>query len=326
MNFPSSSQTNKRERNAPQRLGDTAILDLSDSFEDINFGDSSSDDFVPPKEQMDLPREKVVARIKRVTKKSKTNQTPISRPTVNLDAEFDSIAANEATTGSANAVQGFNDGTAYCIAHTEQSKTGPSIGNLESLPIVFENEADEWTDSRKNIGLFDICQQILMEFRPYSKESLARISILEEAMIKNGSLTMNKTRATENLENSRMFSKLNHLPISNDVDFNELERNLGDEDFRNVAVTHLAQLPIKSAIGNQGKLLKLVIHSIIDRSYLANFNWSGTSRQGERRIAFGKAKNLVESLFVIVTKIDSTYKYEVFMYSLKEKILKHAYE
>lgn len=234
MNVPSSSQTNKRGRHAPQRFGAPSTLDLSDSFEDINFGDSSFDEFVPPKEQLDLLGEKVVARIKRVTKKSKPNQTPISRPTVNLDAEFDSIAANEATTGSSKSI---NDGTVYCIAHTEQSKRRPSIVNLESLPIMFENDVDEWTDSRKNIGLFDICQQILMEFRHYSKESLARISILEEAMIKNGSLTMNKSRATENLENSRMFAKSNRLPISNDVDFNELERNLGDEDFRNIAVS-----------------------------------------------------------------------------------------
>lgn len=83
---------------------------------------------------------------------------------------------------------------------------------------------------------------------------------------------------------------------------------------------------MKSAIGNHGKLLKMVVHSIIERSYLANFNWTGTSRHGEKRIGFSKAKNFVEALYSIVTRIDSSYKHEVFMYTLKEKILKHAYE
>lgn len=89
----------------------------------------------------------------------------------------------------------------------------------------------------------------------------------------------------------------------------------------------MARLPNKkSAIGNQGKLLKLVLHSIIDRSYLASYNWTGSSRQGGKRNAFCKAKNLTNILYAIVTKIDSSYTHEVFMYTLKEKILKHAYE
>lgn len=92
-------------------------------------------------------------------------------------------------------------------------------------------------------------------------------------------------------------------------------------------VGHLARVPnLKSTIGNQGKLLKLVVHSIIDRSYLANYNWTGSSRNNEKRIGFCKAKNLVDTLYAIVAKIDSTYTHEVFMHILKEKILKHAYE
>lgn len=92
-------------------------------------------------------------------------------------------------------------------------------------------------------------------------------------------------------------------------------------------IENLAQVPnMKSAIGNQGRLLKLVMHSIIDRSYLANFNWKGISRIGDKRIAFCNAENLVELLYAIVTKIDSSYSYDVFIFTLKEKILKHAYE
>lgn len=90
-----------------------------------------------------------------------------------------------------------------------------------------------------SVDTVEMCKKLLLEFRQYAKESLARISIIEEAMIKNGTLShhMNKSKAAETFEKSRMFGKSNRLPITNDVDFSEFEKNLEDEEFKNVAVS-----------------------------------------------------------------------------------------
>lgn len=282
--FPSNSGKDKRGRYPPERYGDTALLDLSDSLEDIlNLGDNSFDDknFVPSEELMESSSEKIVAKIKRIstikrvakkpkldkilTKSHVNNSAAVyNLPTinsVNLDIEFDDLSkfptdcinANEAqiaqnnidgsifdankndvTNISVNTDQIYNENTACNIASdSKKIVNNASIGN-QSINL-FKNESVEGKighDSR----IFDICQQILLEFRHYAEESSTRISILEEAMIKNGSLTMHRSRATDNFENSRLFAKSNRLPISNDADFNVFEKNLGDEDFKFIAV------------------------------------------------------------------------------------------
>lgn len=259
-NLASNSPTsNKRGRHAPQRYGDAATLELSDSFEDILIlGDNSFDDrnFVPSEEGSDASGEKIVARIirpipsfKRTSKKSKIDRTPIkSRTTSNKSKQSDSQTLDVlATITSVNLDNEFDDlseaPVENLIANRDVTMPVESLNADRDVLTPIENSiathdvaTTENTTADAIAGIFGMCQNILLEFRHYVKESLARVSIIEEAMIKNGTLNMHTAKIVNNIEDSRIFMKSNRLPIGNDADFKEFETNLYDENFKNVAV------------------------------------------------------------------------------------------
>lgn len=245
-----------------------------DSFDDQNFVPSegatdSSSEKILARIVKPLPM------LKRTAKRSKANKTPTTSrdtnnnskksdpkalevlatiTTVNLDKEFDGLSnapvedpimklshmkEAQATSHSVNTVLSSNENAACNVANTEDREKELNCRSNEDQTKTFNDiNSIEGKNTHDNgiAGLLGICQKILLEFRHYAKESMARISILEEAMIKNGTLTLHRSKANEHFENSRIFTKSNRLPIANDADFNEFEKNLGDEDFKIVAV------------------------------------------------------------------------------------------
>lgn len=244
------TKSNKRERHSPKRYGRFGQLNLDDSLEDLlNLGDDSFEDrlFVPTGAVSDSSSDSTKVVKRSAAKKLKVNSTSTTSnakknnhkqidsldvlkeiTSINLDNEFDNILLdanqNKVISNSPNANKSSNHGI-LCDVELCGEKKDKLSG------LSFENHKKSSDDP-----ILSICQSILSEFRNYAKESLARISILEEAMIKNGILTLQKPKAAENFENSRIFSKSNRLPISNDADFHEFEKNLEDEDFKNVTV------------------------------------------------------------------------------------------
>lgn len=72
----------------------------------------------------------------------------------------------------------------------------------------------------------------------FSKETLARISIIEDAMLKNGTLGQadHKPSIAKNIEEIRIFELANHLPLKNINHLKTFEENLADLEFRKAAV------------------------------------------------------------------------------------------
>lgn len=84
---------------------------------------------------------------------------------------------------------------------------------------------------------------------------------------------------------------------------------------------------VKSSNGDQAKLLKRLVAKMFERSFLANFTWSGKSINGQRKIALKSHDKIVELLYKISNNcLNKTYNYEDFLNHLKNKILKYAYE
>lgn len=198
--------------NAPNRLGKTAAnheLNLSDSFGAVFSDDSFEDrDYVPNEESNDESTDNVVARI---------SKTGVSFP------------ENKKSRTQKNCVQN-ND-------QTEQT----TIVNLDD---VFDANSQKKNPihvrDQDDTEIKVLFQTILSEFRQFRKESLARIGTVEDAMLNNGLLSMlnnsNKSKSAEMFEKSRIFGKSNRLPISNQLDFLEFEKNLKDDEFRKIAV------------------------------------------------------------------------------------------
>lgn len=83
---------------------------------------------------------------------------------------------------------------------------------------------------------------------------------------------------------------------------------------------------VKSAYGNQAKMSKLLTYRIIDRAFLANFNWTGKSAGDKTKRPFKNLQNIIDLLHATVMDLDTNYGREVFLNHLKHKILKYACE
>lgn len=212
-----SKKRMRREIKSPQRYGDIGLLDFSDSFEEyLNLADNSFDDknYEPPEEPM-VSSEKIVARITKPipglhrAKKAKSNEAPSqSRFTennvmqrtvvsnkadnlativpVNFDAEFDALTDIAITNSD---IMAISDSMCDNMLGSDENK-------LNSVQGKKTTDVDQ-----HSVDTVEMCKKLLLEFRQYAKESLARISIIEEAMIKNGTLShhMNKSKAAETI-------------------------------------------------------------------------------------------------------------------------------
>lgn len=92
------------------------------------------------------------------------------------------------------------------------------------------------------------------------------------------------------------------------------------------ALSQIPGLNMPSMLGNKAKVLKMVLYSIIEPSCLANFTWTGKAANGRRKNAMKKYPRILQLLHTVVKGADETYIYATFLYHLKEKVIKYAYE
>lgn len=83
---------------------------------------------------------------------------------------------------------------------------------------------------------------------------------------------------------------------------------------------------IISTVGNQSKMLKKIVGIIFEKSFLANFTWSGKSVRGKKKIQLRIYKNIVDFMYGIANGMDKTYQHSTYLDILKNKVIKYAYE
>lgn len=196
------------------------------------------------------------------------NQSDTRDDDLNLDSDFDvdsdsdsvtsqieEVVSKSDTIESSSDIQGDHSiATDKEIFHkVKDDKLGcetmcsNALDQFESIKSIHENVVSKQNKNEQTAehqmfnDIFSVCRTImseLIELRDRSKETLARISIIEEAMLKNGALgqTNNKSVIAKNIEEIRMFELANHLPLTNIRDLESFEKNLADVEFRKIAV------------------------------------------------------------------------------------------
>lgn len=205
----------KRNRRSPQRYGNVGQLDASDSFEeslisndDINFNSSEI-----------ATSQKVVATVGKKPPAKKLRGDTAEPKTINLDDEFDLLSEP--------------------ISSTLASSEVVSV-NVNDLPIVLsdDNHYIDHKTADSGADLMDVCQRILSQMTDVS----ARISMIEEIMLKNGSMKNvskdTKPNLINKIEDNRVFNATNHLPLRNIDDLKAFENNLNNAEFEDIAVIY----------------------------------------------------------------------------------------
>lgn len=170
-------------------------------------------------------------------------QTTLKNIIINFDHEFDSLSsmATDHTSPSVLIVDSTNSNDATDNETTNGDSTNGVLNRtfIGKSQFLFEKDTSNIFDGKNRCvnETLGICQQILLEFRQYAKESLTRIQILEESLIENGMVSKRKPKAAEVFEKSRMFLMSNRLPIKNKDDFDAFEKHILDDDFKEIAVS-----------------------------------------------------------------------------------------
>lgn len=97
--------------------------------------------------------------------------------------------------------------------------------------------------------------------------------------------------------------------------------------YRLLQIKALSHVPgLNALMGNKIKMIKLVLHSIIERSCFANYTWLGRGAKGQSKQSLQKHPNILQLLYTIVKGCDISYSYDLFLHHLKDKVIKYAYE
>lgn len=83
--------------------------------------------------------------------------------------------------------------------------------------------------------------------------------------------------------------------------------------------------PGNQLIYDHTKLLKKIVPKFFDSKLLAEYTWTGKTKEG-KKLKFEKKERIVNLLYGICKKINSNYPYPSFKWNLINKVLKYAYE
>lgn len=107
----------------------------------------------------------------------------------------------------------------------------------KEIPIERFNIAD--VQVKRNIDdVHTMCEMLLKKFQSYSNQTLARISLIEEALLINGSVSIahQKSNLVNKIEEANVFITANNLPIQERKHLEAFESNLKNVQFKNIAV------------------------------------------------------------------------------------------
>lgn len=83
--------------------------------------------------------------------------------------------------------------------------------------------------------------------------------------------------------------------------------------------------PGNQLIYDHTKLLKKIVPKFFDPELLAEYTWTGKTKEG-KKLKFEKKERIVKLLYGISKRINSNYPYSSFKWNLVNKVLKYAYE
>lgn len=264
----------KRTRVETKRFGEVGQLDLSESFDDIlNLADDSMEDktFVPPDESSPRLVYPLSKKIKAEALKnidfpnlddewdSDNSSNTQSNLVSNVQPNNVQLVSGSGNTSVLPDHENTSDQkTAQHETCVSQSGNDPESSNHENTSnqknpqheISFPESdiAKELLDNEKfpepNLiepqnnnmehDILTICKTVLLEQR----ETLARISLIENAMLKNGYLVKPNGQATivKNAEDLKDFMVSNHLPLKNAEYLLSFEKKLDVSEFEKIAV------------------------------------------------------------------------------------------
>lgn len=239
-----------RKKKEPERFGDVGILseedELNNTFERI-LSDDSIDEYIAEIPDKNALKRRVVHTTGRITKKKKGNNDDDHRKISwgdNFDEEFDNLnsqtnhelTVHDRETEQIPCDENDNDPSGYDADHI--SVTG------ETRECVIENSINIDTNSIKNDDYLDttVLNGLSSSVAGNNKlllEILARVRVIEESLMKNGSLigaNNNNISKGSSFEEFQTFMKSNRLPLQNIEDMASFEKNLFDSDFKKVSV------------------------------------------------------------------------------------------
>lgn len=212
----------KRRRRSPQRYGAGNRCNLLESFDETLSMEENSfddDDFIKDNIRTEKKTTRkangTAAAMKQQSKKKKENETELIE-IVNLDVEFESLSKSVSeTTSPSNGYASF----------------------VNEIPIEMNDEIRD-NEEKEAIcvsDVFNLCKSILQQVH----EIYARISVIEDTtLLKNGTLiaTNHKSNMVKNIEDNRIFTVTNRLPLKNVDDLIIFEEKLNDMEFMKIAV------------------------------------------------------------------------------------------
>lgn len=225
----------KRGRAGPSWFGNMAKstdLNFSDELEDPYADDSFNDKtYVPETKKVpNLPKAKRTKTMATIPKEHSCNEFM----NLELDDEFDKITnskLHETACIKSTAVHELHDMSASHLVDVNESHS-PTKNRLNSGLVEGEANVISKTSS------IDI--NLLMSLHQNSIEILARISVIEESLIKNKILTtIKKEDKFEEITHANVFLKANNFPFNCMEHMNTFEANLDCEDFKKVAVSDI---------------------------------------------------------------------------------------
>lgn len=126
--------------------------------------------------------------------------------------------------------------------HQDQSSNKLTELSSESAAHSFVHEQPMETNISDDVFAHAhstcVCQTVLNTLQTYAKETLARISVIENAMLTSGRIQIKneKSNLVQRIEDSNVFITANNLPICDIKSLDVFESNLKKEEFRKLAV------------------------------------------------------------------------------------------
>lgn len=200
------AKVSTRNKKKPNRYGNSESSFPTHEEEEEAFTDNSMDDpdFVLEKSSNSVSSDGEPSRKKtKIDASSKAQNKNITFEKNNFDDEFDSIR------------QTLHENSQLTV-----SPSGQSTNNIvDSLDGAF-------------------IRQQLLKLNTNTEQILARITVIEESLMRNGALITVNTNAKRQkaLEEFQSFSKLNKLPLKCIEDVKKFESNLLDSEFKSKAV------------------------------------------------------------------------------------------
>lgn len=205
---------NARNRTVPERYGNpVANIELESNLDETPeepYDDNSLDDVL-----FNLPTNKRRKTHNDETTSGESSDQSSHSLSLNFDGDFDKIQSASKTC----------DSTALSC----DQNNGADHGSLMQA-----------SESSQQFTLLDMkfIQQQLITLNQNTAQILARIAIIEESLISNGTLITVKTTITEKnaFQSYNAFVDSNNLPMKSLEDVNEFENKLSDEDWNEKAV------------------------------------------------------------------------------------------